>query len=496
MNETRPSRIRTLGVVFFVIALLATLLGAFHLLENWRGERKWEGYRKKLTADGANLDLNAFIPPAIPDQQNFAATPFFTELFPGPKATNWNAKYWPETFFRINPQSSPGKRNERALTDLVAWQHALRGSTNDARKTGAEARASAARELLTALQPYEPTLAELRSVAARPLSRFDVHYTMDNPWGIRLPHLPVLKQLAQLLSVKACAELAADNPDRALEDVRLLDRVVHSMDQELFLINYLVEVAAFQPMLQPIWEGMVLGIWSDAQLEELQQMLLGFNFVQQLERPLKTERAAGILTLDLLMKQRYKFEFLDALTGQQGSKFRNAASLLIPKGWFRLEQYEYTKLANEFVLPGADGTNRLVHPSLIERNNARLQSEVSFGWHGLMKHRLLAALLLPAVVKVHRKAAEAQTGAQQGAIACALERYRRKRGEYPDELTQLAPEFMANVPHDVIGGKPMRYKRGKQFVLYSVGWDEKDNGGTPGKVLWDEQGDWVWTYSQ
>ena len=486
---------RKLGAVLFVIALLATLVGAFHLIENWRGEKTWEAYRKKLTADGAKLDLNAFVPPPIPDHQNFAATPFFADLFPGPKMSNWNAKHWPETFLKLNPQGSSGKRNERTLTDLVAWQHALRG-TNNTRETGADARASAARELLAALQPYEPALTELRAVAARPLSRFDVRYTMDNPWGILLPHLPVLKQLAQFLSVKACAELAAGNSDRAMDDVQLLARVVHSMDNELFLINYLVEVAAFQPMLQPIWEGMVLGIWSDPQLEGLQQVLMGFNFVQQLEQRLNAERAVGILTVDILMKQRYKLELLDALTGQQGSKVRNAASLLIPNGWFRLEQYELTKLANEFVLPGADGTNRLVYPSQIERNDAQLQREISPGWRGLMKHRRLAGLLLPTVVRVHRKAAEAQTGAHQGAIACALERYRRRHGEYPTELTQLAPEFMASVPHDVIGGTPMRYKSGKPIIIYSVGWDEKDNGGTPGKVLWDGQGDWVWTYPQ
>jgi len=34
-------------------------------------------------------------------------------------------------------------------------------------------------------------------------------------------------------------------------------------------------------------------------------------------------------------------------------------------------------------------------------------------------------------------------------------------------------------------------------VLYSVGWNEKDDGGTPGKALFDEkQGDWVWRFAE
>jgi hypothetical protein len=107
---------------------------------------------------------------------------------------------------------------------------------------------------------------------------------------------------------------------------------------------------------------------------------------------------------------------------------------------------------------------------------------------------VLAGLLLPAVGNSQRKAAHAQTAAHQAAIACALERHRRKRGNYPTELALLAPEFMAVVPHDVIGGKAMHYKSAKPIALYSIGWDDKDNGGTPGKVLWHEQGDWVWSY--
>ena len=37
------------------------------------------------------------------------------------------------------------------------------------------------------------------------------------------------------------------------------------------------------------------------------------------------------------------------------------------------------------------------------------------------------------------------------------------------------------LPHDIINGQPLHYRRTDdgQFVLYSVGWDEKDDGGVP-----------------
>jgi type II secretory pathway pseudopilin PulG len=105
-------------------------------------------------------------------------------------------------------------------------------------------------------------------------------------------------------------------------------------------------------------------------------------------------------------------------------------------------------------------------------------------------------LLLPPLRNVPDKAAAAQTAANQAALACALERYRLANGQFPDTLAALTPQFMAHAPNDVITGQPFKYRRTEdaQFILYSVGWDEKDDGGVPGKSLFDLQGDWVWSY--
>ena len=106
-------------------------------------------------------------------------------------------------------------------------------------------------------------------------------------------------------------------------------------------------------------------------------------------------------------------------------------------------------------------------------------------------------MLLPALGKASLKAAMAQTAADQAALACVLERYRLASGQFPETLEALAPRFLSPLPHDLLTGRPYQYRRAEdgQFVLYSVGWNEKDDGGTPGKTLFDEQqGDWVWRY--
>jgi hypothetical protein len=106
-------------------------------------------------------------------------------------------------------------------------------------------------------------------------------------------------------------------------------------------------------------------------------------------------------------------------------------------------------------------------------------------------------MLLPGLGRVPLKVATAQTSADQAALACALERYRLAKGQFPETLEALTPQFMSHQPNDVITGQPYKYRRTDdgQFILYSVGWNEKDDGGVPGKTLFDQaQGDWVWSY--
>ncbi len=98
-----------------------------------------------------------------------------------------------------------------------------------------------------------------------------------------------------------------------------------------------------------------------------------------------------------------------------------------------------------------------------------------------------------------KRIAQAQTVVNEAAIACALEKYRLANGQFPANLESLAPKFISLLPDDVVSGEPYKYRRTDkgQFVLYSVGWNEKDDGGTPGKTLFDDkEGDWVWSYPQ
>jgi len=73
----------------------------------------------------------------------------------------------------------------------------------------------------------------------------------------------------------------------------------------------------------------------------------------------------------------------------------------------------------------------------------------------------------------------AQITIDLAAAACALERYRLMHGECPESLESLVPEFVSQVPRDLIDGQPLGYrKRGDGwFDLYSVAQNRQDDGG-------------------
>ncbi len=66
----------------------------------------------------------------------------------------------------------------------------------------------------------------------------------------------------------------------------------------------------------------------------------------------------------------------------------------------------------------------------------------------------------------------------------ALESFKRANGTYPADLNVLVPRYLPELPLDPFTGKPMRYLRSgdgsaQRVLLYSVGVDQKDDGGIP-----------------
>src|SRR5260370_4403066 len=303
---------RVIRRTLIVLAWTATIIALLYGEENWRGRRAWNKYRHELEARGEQLDWGAFIPKPLPDEQNFAATPFIEFLFVNKtNSYNWNDGYG-RASEKVSTSRTRSDRGNRHFIDLVAWRMALDASRAgglvpgegfEADNLDLESRAKAARAVLEELKTYDAIFAELRAASLRPYSRCPITYRLEDPWGILLPHLSNIKNLIERLRLKACSELAAGSHENALADLMLMLRLTDSVKEEPFLISYLVRIACLQIVSQPLWEGLAERRWSEAQLQELQTRLQQYNFVPDLKWPLEAERESGVLTADLLYLQ-------------------------------------------------------------------------------------------------------------------------------------------------------------------------------------------------
>ena len=477
------------------IAAIVTLVVLYYVVEAWRGKRAWVNYRNQLVAQGVEMDLKTFIPPTVPDDQNFAMTPFLAPLLDfNPAPLKPGEDRWRDTngYNRANSFAAAlfktdthGK--DRFDTELQALQTNAADGTNVSRIEEATA-------VLKDLEQYGPVLDELRTASHRRYARFNIGYDDEDPSAILLPHLALIKSLVQVLSLRARAELVLGKQDAALDDVELMLYVADSIKDEPLIISHLVRLATLHITWQLIAESLAERQWSDSQLRQLEARMSNFNLLKEGAWTMNGERVAiGTRGFELL---RSRPSALDEMLAN-GDESQMKRVSLFPKGWTYFEQVNYQRLFMDDILVGVDTEARRVHPREVDDGASRLDGSFHgfWGWN----HDIFFAMLLPPLKKITKKSAVGQTSMDEAAVACALERYRLAHGDYPEKLAALVPQFIAAIPQDIFSGEPLKYRRtddGK-FVLYSIGWNEKDDGGT---IVLDQshktpdldQGDWVW----
>jgi hypothetical protein len=241
---------------------------------------------------------------------------------------------------------------------------------------------------------------------------------------------------------------------------------------------------------QIIWEGLADRLWSDSQLAAFQACLQELGLIGGIQSPLRLQQASvndlfGELHRKPAMVKPWRFG------PGIGNSVLPYVLWLMPSGWMFQEQVSYHQSFEDKVLPAVDTETGRIQPGLIH--------ESGHGSSSFWNHRLLSNLLLQQIESLLTEAARAQTGKNQTILACALERYRLVNGQLPETLAALTPQYVPTIPADVITGQPMKYHRAgdNRFQLYSVGWNEKDDGGkvvlnNDGKTPIVTEGDWVW----
>jgi hypothetical protein len=523
----------------FGCACVATLIAMLYAEEDWWGKHDWDAFKREWEAKGETFGWQTVIPPPVTDDQNFAMSPVwiaeekynfqnepkraeawygnriyredvlkYTRLMPFTAAalvgTNWT--HW--SSLPSTPETSPSWQIGR-MTDLRPWQSYYR--TTQEKIPAADISItpqpqSPAADVLLALSKYDPLIKQLQQDSPLPYSRFPVQYDTEPPYDILLPHLSGLKECAQVLQLGAVAELQNGQTDKAFDDVKLALRVTDAIHTEQFAVSQVLRVAVLNLALQPIWEGLAHQRWSDAQLAELDSALARFDFLSDYKTAIRGERGLQNGGFDYL--RRYPEGLLNFASGDFTNKKppfpTRLVCQLVPTGWIYQNELCICRSYTERYLEVVDVSQRRVSPSAVRSADEAAEAEERH----VGPYNFIARAISARFGKFAERMSHGQSATDMARVAIALERYRLAHGEFPESLDALTPQFMQQVPHDIITGEPLHYRRTPdgQFVLYSVGWNETDDGGvvifkksTKNETSDDvdvDQGDWVWRYPE
>ena len=340
-----------------------------------------------------------------------------------------------------------------------------------------------------------PELDLIREALKRPRIRMDDDY--QRPFEIPIVNFVNIRNVAQAVTQRAKCCLLLGQSERAFRELSLifdLRRLLTS--KPTWLVAAMIDVAVSGLYADTIAEGFRLQAWREPELAALQEQLQQINLLPAVAESFRMEPVAVRHTIETSSARELAKLFLLGRGDRFWERITNPTFLLLklaPRGWL----YQNLIASATVTATGSYDVERwLIKPGVAEAANRELER--------ITAHRspftILAIITLPNYMRATQSMARNQTKANQTLIVCALERYRLAHGGYPESLDALVPQFIAKLPHDIIGGQPLKYRRADdgQFLLYSVGWNEKDDGGqialTENGSVDAARGDWVWQY--
>jgi hypothetical protein len=469
---------KTLRILLFAALAFATLLALFYAWTDWAGARHWKAVEAALRAKGEPLTIAEIEPAPIPDEINFAAAPIFAEIARTPDSQAW----------RISQIPSFRGRADKNSSDLANVARSV-----DPKFAGTDA--EAARLILDEAAKSQSILDEVREAGARPGANWKADYR--DGFRLRMPQIQPLINLSRSLSAQAKARLELGNDVGALADVLLVIDLSNRVSPPVLLITHLVQQAMMGDAVSALKYGIERHVWSAPELERIQHALSSVSMVKGLIAALRVERAIVNDTLPKFTREDVTAGF--QLSSGETSWQQKAVPLLWnyrPAGWNNEDRSAYSMAIQKLI----DGLRDSSAPSA-QRGELHTAPLPSIGQISILVLRTpFTRIALSGIENILKRTSFAQFQIDAARTACAIERYRLARGALPSTLDVLCPEFLSKTPPDLITGEPLHYQPGPgdSYTLYSVGWNEADDGGNDvnpknsGRKNSPDSPDWVW----
>jgi hypothetical protein len=492
------------GFLKFVL-IVAALVILFYIEEDWRGASMWAATKAKWEAQGESFDYKKFIPPPIPDDQNLAALPIF-EVKEGRTTDLFERAVQKQ----VMPQLMAAMHDGVAGVDIPSSGNVTTGKPPDLAAINATLQKSyeavfpgkpAPPDALAKLDALYPFIDDLRAaVRTHPFYRLKVDYDADLP--IMRQWWPVTKSitLCKLLTLHANLALDQKQPDIAFGDIQVGLAMVRGTQKDPSLVGGLVTLGDWAILQATIYSGLVTHGWNDEQLVELDRMLGSIDFLGGFQLAMRAENTISQASIRSQKKDGRNSPMYAKLhdLGFDEDEKTDLSKIVWLDGWLDDNARQFADFYLSEVA-AVDPRSRIVFVKNADALSEAVKSRKA-SWTSILQANILFVSCARPISRALLSFARAQVLLDETRIACALERYRLAKGTYPTSLDALAPAYIDAMPHDIMNGQPYQYRLNDDgsFRLYSVGWNQIDEGGT---VVFEtdspsipsyEHGDWVW----
>lgn len=452
-----------------LLALLAVMVIGYGFYLG-TGHRAWNAWKSEREAMGESFTWASLVPPAVPDEDNFALAPIVAGAVRG---QNIDPK------FSALKLPSPGvvaegNWKEGRKADLKAYAHAL--GTPD---------------LEVALAPFGSALEELDRAAQRKGCKVPADYSNFEVGGFL-----GFRSATRVLRLRALVRLDQGDSQGAFRDVATCVRIAEHLKSEPSLLALLLRTAVLGIAMQPVWEGLNDHRWNAEELESLQKLLGKSDLRNSACLAFEAERLQSIESLLPIVEDRSgPFPATpELIEARDKLKSSNKLFARLYRGWVYRNILELARFHTSMFIDVFPKNKRQISP-----------------WNGTPQERfktferrhwdlILARIAVPALMDQTARISRLQVSIEEVSIACALERFRIVNGAYPKRLEELEPSFLTKVPRDLMTGSPLHFQRTPEgsYRLWSEGWDGKDQQGT---LAWTQEsppaldnlnGDWPW----
>ena len=305
-----------------------------------------------------------------------------------------------------------------------------------------------------------------------------------------MPHISVIRDAAQLFSLRMEAHLVLGESQAAYADFQEGMQSYRALSEEPTLIAGMVQASTISSLVSSVGAGLSDHHWSDAELEKIEQDLESVHLALDYQRSISGERAFVNSIYDLILEASPS-KRRNLLANLSAPPVTEWPFIVIPRRLFRDNQLRSNQEMDRLLgMVKGDGKSL----AFGEKVQSTAQASESWEKYYYFMHRLITAVYESIPDRFTRQ----ETRVRQARLACALERFRIAKGSFPASLQELVPEYIAAAPLDIYSGKPMIYRRQGEgsFVLYSVGPNRVDDQGfVDPKISEYKQPDVVWYFA-